>query len=319
MDRLRALEVFKAIVEHKGFSRGADALNMCHSNATRVVQDLEAELGARLFIRTTRKVSLTPFGQCFFERATVVLGSYEELTVMGKQNSKDACGCVRIEAPALFGLQRLGGMLAMFTSRHPNIDVDLQANAGDADVLSDCADLAISVDSVIPETLIARALTPLKTGLFASRAYLDRVGIPQHPRDLIAGDCMALAGRASCGDLELCENTTMNRYFIPRNGSLRANNADALIGAAIHGAGVALVPAFLAEQAHLVPVLTEWSSKPLEVHLIYRPRRLEPMRVRKLIDFLLEEFTSDATIEPQRVDFANIPKHMTESRRLMAA
>jgi DNA-binding transcriptional LysR family regulator len=74
MDRLKALEVFRAIVEHKGFSRGADALNICHSNATRVVQDLEAELGARLFIRTTRKVSLTPFGQCFFERATAVLG-----------------------------------------------------------------------------------------------------------------------------------------------------------------------------------------------------------------------------------------------------
>jgi DNA-binding transcriptional LysR family regulator len=242
---------------------------------------------------------------------------------MGKQNSKDACGCVRMEAPALFGLQRLGGMLAMFMNGHPNIDVDLQANDGDADPLSDFADLAISVDRAIPETLIARVLTPLKTGLFASRAYLDRVGVPQHPRDLIAGDCMALAGRATCGELELCERATTNRYFIPRNGSLRANSADALIGAAIHGAGVALVPSFLAEQSHLLPVLAGWSSKPLDVHLIYRPRRLEPIRVRKLVDFLLEELTdispANLTTEIQHVAFTSQPNHAMESRRLMAA
>ena len=238
MDRLKALEVFKAIVDHKGFSRGADALNVSRSIATRVVQDLEAELGARLLVRTTRKVSLTPFGQCFFERATAVIGSYEELAFMGQQNATDACGCVRIDAPALFGLQRLGGMLAIFMNENSSINVDLHANDSDANALSDFADVAISVDRVIPGTLIARALTPLKTGLYASQSYLERVGIPQHPRDLNPEDCMALASRSTCGELELFEASSAGRFAIPRNGSLRANNADALIGAAIHGAGV---------------------------------------------------------------------------------
>jgi DNA-binding transcriptional LysR family regulator len=323
MDRLKALEVFKAIVEHKGFSRGADALNISRSIATRVVQELEAELETRLFIRTTRKVSLTPFGQCFFERATAVLGSYEELAFMGKQNSKDACGCVRIDAPALFGLQRLGGILAMFMNEHPNINVDLQANDGDVDTLSDVADIAICVDRSVPESLVARALPSLATSLFASRAYLDRAGVPQHPADLIPGDCMALASRTTCGELELCQSESSERFFIPRNGSLRANNADALIGAAIHGAGVALVPTVLAQQARLMPVLTGWSCKPLDVHLLYRPRRLEPIRVRKLIDFLLEEIVDlpcdEQAPQGRKNAFSTLPRHLMESGQLIAA
>jgi len=323
MDRLKALEVFKAIVDHKGFSRGADALNVSRSIATRVVQDLEAELGARLLVRTTRKVSLTPFGQCFFERATAVIGSYEELAFMGQQNATDACGCVRIDAPALFGLQRLGGMLAMFMNENSSINVDLHANDSDANALSDFADVAISVDRVIPGTLIARALTPLKTGLYASQSYLERVGIPQHPRDLNPEDCMALASRSTCGELELFEASSAGRFAIPRNGSLRANNADALIGAAIHGAGVALVPSLLAQQAHLLPVLSGWSSRSLDVHLLYRPRRLEPVRVRKLIDYLLDELAlasiNDRISKGPTGAYMTLPSRPMESERLMAA
>jgi DNA-binding transcriptional LysR family regulator len=317
MDRLKALEVFKAIVDHKGFSRAADALNISRSITTRVVQDLEAELGALLFIRTTRKVSLTPFGQCFFERATSVIGSYEELTFMGKQNATDARGCVRIDAPALFGLQRLGGILAMFMDEHPHIDVDLHVNDHDADPLSSFADLAISVDRPIPETLVARALAPLETGLYASAAYLARAGIPRHPRDLKADDCMALASRATCGELELVDRSSGSRFLIPRNGSLRANSADVLIGAAIHGAGIAVVPSSLAQQQHLVPVLAGWTSRPLDVHMLYRPRRLEPVRVRKLIDYLTDELAPDALGEPPAT--LPFPGRSMEADRLMAA
>ncbi|PRY04454.1 LysR family transcriptional regulator [Paraburkholderia sp. BL25I1N1] len=317
MDRLKALEVFKAIVEHKGFSRGADALNVSRSIATRVVQSLETELGARLFVRSTRKVSLTPFGQCFFERATAVIGSYEELAFMGKQNSTDACGSVRIDAPALFGLQRLGGMLAMFMKDNPNIDVDLHANDNGVDALSDLADLAISVDRAAPENLIARPLRPLTTGLYASQAYLDRVGVPQHPRDVAPGDWMVLAGRTTCGEFELLEHSSSNRFLTPRNGAMRANNPDALIGAAIHGAGVALVPSRFAQKAHLVPVLPGWSSRPLEVHLLYRPRRLEPMRVRKLIDYLTDEFAYDPASDYPTQESLAI--HTTRAGRPMAS
>jgi DNA-binding transcriptional LysR family regulator len=307
MDRLKALEALKAVVDHSGFTRGAEAMNMCKSATTRLIQELETEMGVRLLIRTTRKVSLTPVGRCVYERASALLGSYEELAFMCKENVAEPSGLVRLEVPAIYGAHRLGVVLGSFVREYPKINVDLHIADSGSEVLSEGADVAISVGRCIPSSLVARQLTPLKTGLYASKQYIRSTSEITHPSQLLLANLMVHSDLTGGRPLELFNETTGASFSVAQNSSLRANHADTLVGAAIHGTGIALVPcdSVTAAQANgtLFPVLASWWPKPIDVQLVYRAPRFQPVRLRKLIEHLLQNMAKlDRRVEPARTD-----------------
>lgn len=291
MDRLKALEVLRAIVDHAGFSRAAETMQMSTSTATRLIQELEDEMGVRLLNRTTRKIALTSVGECVYQRATSLLSSYDELSFLCKESTSDPRGTVRLEVPAVFGNERLGQVLASFVANNPKINVELHVADGSGEILSDRADAAISVGRSIPSAMVARPLSGLRMGLYASRRYLQQTGMPTHPRELAQDNLMALGTEVLEQPLLLVEDLTGKNFPISTTASLRANHADALISAAVHGAGVALVPCAAVEVAEqqglLVPVLSNWWPTPIDVHLVYRSPRFQPVRVRTLIEHLL--------------------------------
>jgi DNA-binding transcriptional LysR family regulator len=264
---------------------------MAKSATTRLIQELEDEMGVRLLIRTTRKLALTSVGQTVYDRAVELIKSYEDLSFICKENVAEPSGGIRVEVSALIGLQRLGSLFSSFLDENPKIELKLHIAEKSDGILSDMADVAIAVGQCIPQSLVARPLASLQMGLFASKGYLHQRGIPEHPSELVAEDFMVLSDPTMGQCHELVEETTGAIFSVARHAPFTANHADALIGAAIHGAGIALVPRVAAEAAQrqglLIPLLGGWRPKALDVYLVYRSPRFEAIRVRKLIDHLL--------------------------------
>lgn len=298
MDRLRTLEIFKAVADKSSFVKAAESLNLSNPMVTRAVQDLEMLLGVRLLQRSTRRVSLTAEGQAVLERARVLLDSFDELAATSSLSASVVSGEIRFTAPASFGAARLGPVLAAFMAAHPKVRVDLLLTDAPLDLIDEGIDLALRVAWELPESLIARRIGDARIGVFGAPAYLRSKGMPRHPDELARHDCLVLSGVGRSAPWQFRHPVTQERIEPMVRGSLCANNAEALLSAAVHGSGLAMLPHFLAEHAvargELEPVLSQWASPALGVHLAYSSRRNQPLRVRKLIEHLAQAFSGDA-------------------------
>lgn len=292
MDRLKALAIFKSVVDQGGFSRAAASMNLSASLVTRSVQDLEAHLGVRLLLRTTRTVALTSVGTSVFERAAGVLASYDELEAFSSLSAREPNGQIRITAPAAYGRFALGQPLAAFRSRWPGVSVDLRLRDDPQDGQADDADLVLCVGPVLRSSRVARPLACIDVGLYASADYLRVHGEPAAPADLARLDALVNRHQRGAG-WSLRHRDTGACAVTPVRAVMHSTHDEVLLEAAIHGAGIAQLPAFLVDAApaaaRLRRVLADWTAAPVSVHLTYESRN-QPLAVRKLIDHLVEWF-----------------------------
>jgi DNA-binding transcriptional LysR family regulator len=247
MDRLKALEIFKAVADRGSFVKAAEALDLSTPAVSRSVQDLEKTLGVRLLQRTTRRVSLTPEGEQVLQRARGMLDAYDELAALSSEGAAQVAGEIRFKAPASFS-SWLVPALAEFTARHPKARVQLVACDMPMDLVAERIDLDLRVTRVLPDSLIARRVGDVPIGVYAAPAYLARKGTPKHPHELAEHDCLV-------------------------RGSGLALLPHFLAASAV-------------SRGELQPVLTQWPSPPLGMFLAYTSRRNLHLRVRKLIDHL---------------------------------
>jgi len=292
MERLKALEIFKAVVDHGSFTRAADATNVGTPSVSRAVQDLETMLGVQLFNRTTRRVALTTAGHAVLEHVTGMLACYEDLARVGSDAASDCAGDIRIEVPVILDTVRLATVLGRFMRASPKVRVDVRRVDHHAETLGDLADLAIIVGRAAPSSCIARRLADMPFGLYASPAWLERTAPIEHPGDVRAEACLATGAQHSLWTVS--HETSGEHASLAARAALRTNCPHALLAAAIDGAGVAIMPDTLVQAAlargELVRVLDAWRVAPLEACLVYRSRRNLPVRVRRLIEHLLEAF-----------------------------
>ncbi|WP_457332530.1 LysR family transcriptional regulator [Rhizobacter sp. P5_C2] len=291
MDRLKALAVFKSVVEHGGFSRAAVALDMSGSVVTRTVQDLEALLGVRLLLRTTRSVSPTSVGESVLERATELLASYDELEAFSSESAHEPHGLIRFAAAASYGRLHLGKALAAFRARWPRVSVDLRLRDDPVDVLADDADLALCLEGHLRQSHVARELARLDVGWFASRNFLLASGSPATPLDVSRFDCLVHRPARPAGWTFVHRDSGL-RHEVPVAGALQSTHDEVLMEAAVHGAGLVQLPLFMAEacvaEGRLCRVLRDWHADPVSLHLCYPSRRHQPLAVRKLVEHLVE-------------------------------
>jgi DNA-binding transcriptional LysR family regulator len=295
MDRLKALSIFKTIVDKGGFSPAAEALDLSRAQVTRSMQDLEALLGVQLLQRTTRRISLTGIGHDILDRASSLLDSYEELAGMSRSSASEPTGLVRMVAPTWYGHHFLGPVMAQFRARFPKVSIDLRLSDEAPDLVADGADLALCRQEDLRPSFVARRLAEAEVGVYASPCYLARKGMPHHPNDLLEHDCLRSTGLQS-GANWCFANVEGERYELSVTGSLGVNHAEMLVNLAVHGAGVVMLPTFMADKAmaegRLLRLLPDWQSAPLSLHLVYGSRRNQAMAVRRLIEHLLKSLAA---------------------------
>ena len=300
MDRLKTLEIFRAVAERRSFTQAATVLGLSNAVVTRAVQDLEQLLGTRLLHRSTRCVTPTREGEAVLARAAGVLDAFEEIAAVGRTQTAELSGDIRFTAPASLGAARLTPLLADFLEHHPQVRIDLLLTDTPLSIEAEGVDLALRIAHVLPEHVVARRIGEVAVGVYGAPSYLARRGVPREPMELATHDCLVHSGSGRSMPWRLCHPVTGACSAPPARRAFSANHVDALLAAAVHGTGLALLPRVLADplvaDGALRPVLASWACPSPGIHLVYRERKLQPLRVRRLIDHLAQAFESGALL-----------------------
>ena len=182
--------LFVRVVDEGSFSAAARFLGITPSSVSRQVSQLEDELGARLFHRTTRKQSLTETGEIYLRHARRIVADLEEARLAVRRLVDTPSGSLHVTAEADFAVAFVAPILPEFFDRYPEVQLRLSMSAGRMDLVDSGIDLAIRMGHLDDSSLIARKIAVSRSLLCASPAYLAKHGRPTHPRELEAHSCL---------------------------------------------------------------------------------------------------------------------------------
>jgi DNA-binding transcriptional LysR family regulator len=287
-DLLLALSTFKRITEIGSFSAVARETNSSHSAVTRLIGQLEAHFGVRLFHRSTRHLSLTVDGQDLLSHALRVLEAADDMEGALGNHRDSPAGLVRLGLSAGASVSLVPRLGPLF-ERYPALSVELVIRDRFADLVEERLDLAIQEGQPSDATSVARVLGTFSRIPVAAPAYLQEHGAPTHPADLATRPCIIHEGRP---------DSTVWKFSGPDGpievavaGPLRSSNEAVVHHAAVAGYGIAFLPdGFVADDirtARLCRLLAEYSSERSKFYLIYPSRRHLAPRTRVMIDFLV--------------------------------
>jgi DNA-binding transcriptional LysR family regulator len=296
MDKLRALSVFASVVERGSFAAAADHLGLSRTAASRLVMDLEAELGATLLNRTTRRVSLTQVGETYAGHARRILEQVDEADREASAQTSNPRGRLRISAPMSFGVRHVAPRLKAYMTAYPDMQLDLVLNDRLVDLADEGFDLAIRIGRLADSALIARKLASCRIVLCAAPAYLRENGEPSSLSDIAKH--VTLGYPYWAGQVAWTFAAPDGRDVrVPVKNQVWSNNGDALLNAAISGLGIILQPDFIVyealRQGKLVELFEDFRSPEVGIHALYASRAFMPVRIRSFIEFLSDSFARD--------------------------
>lgn len=289
MNRLFEAEVFVRAVEDGSLTAAAKRLGVTTSYASKLVTRLEERLGARLLVRTTRKLALTEVGQAYYERCTEAIRELEAAEQIAAEQQQAPRGTLRVTLPTAFGTMFVIGAIAEFKATWPALKLELMFLDRQVDLIGEGFDVAVRIGDLGDGRLIARRLASTDRIVMASPAYLERAGVPREPGELAGHECLLYAYHAAPGRWRL--RGPPGEAAVDVAGSMVANHATMLVEAAVRGLGLIFVPVLLAaaelKAGRLRRVLPEWSW-PTGVFAMYPPTPRVPAKTRVLVDFLVE-------------------------------
>lgn len=288
MDRFRELETFVAVVEAGSFVGAAQALRTSKAAISRLVQDLEARLGARLLHRTTRRLSLTEAGRDYHQRATQILAELEEADSAASLATRRAVGLLKINAPLSFGILHLAPLWGAFLALHPEIELDITLSDRVVDIVDEGYDVAIRISRLPDSSLICRKLATTHVVLCASPGYLNAHGNPSTLEEIAHHQVIGYS-YAALGDTWQLQGAN-GIHSVHTQPRFRANNGETCRAATLDHQGIALQPSFLIhddlKNGRLVRILPELESPELGIYAVYPSRKHLSGKVKALIDYL---------------------------------
>lgn len=292
MDMLTQINVFAAVVNKGSFVAAAEQLGMSRPMASKHLARLEYDLGIRLLNRTTRRVALTEEGRAFYDRCKDILENIDEAVREAGESQLTPRGLLRVNAPLSFGYMHLARGVAEYQKKYPEVTVELQLNDRQIDMVEEGFDLSIRIGSLSDSSLVARKLGESRLILCAAPKYLAEHGVPETPEDLAEHNCLRYT-YLEHGDLwRFTRNGQVTSVQV--GGKLDANNGDALVQAALMGAGIVMQPCYLVgerlKDGSLTRLLPAYDADILGIYAIYPENRRLPQKTRTFIDFLANYF-----------------------------
>ena len=289
MDNLYAVRLFIRVVDLGSFSKAAADLGIGQPSATKVVAQLEAQLGSRLLHRSTHGVTPTEIGLLYYEKCQLIDHHFEEAQSVAALLQSQVQGALRISSSVAFGRRVLVPLVMRFMKDHPKLQVELTFEDRYVDLVEQGIDVAIRMGRLADSTLGARFLGINPWVLVGSPAYLALRGVPHSPQDLAGHE--ALVYSTVQGDARwLFTGADGRLHPTSVRGALRSNNLSALLAAARADMGLAALPWYVAHESvqsgAVQPVLTDWSLPSQEIHAVYPSPRLVPAKVSSFIQWL---------------------------------
>ena len=294
MDRLLAMQVFERVATENGFAAAARAMDISPPVVTRVIAELEAHLGARLFHRTTRRVSLTEAGDAYLTRVRQILQDVDEADAIASAHTHELAGRLRVHTLPVLASYVIAPLLSTFRQRHPGIVVDVDIDTYRDPPIEDYDITLMGVDANFDANIVARKVTESETILIASPDYVRRKGVPKKPEDLAEHECMRLRrSDVPFRNWRLWRDSDPNDVIeVKSQPVLVANHTDTLLRAALDGAGITsialdIVAPYLT-RGEVVRVLNPWITGRLAMYAALPSRKFIPERSRVFLDYLVE-------------------------------
>lgn len=287
-DRARELAIFALVVETGSFSAAGRVLEFSPSAVSRAIDRIEARLGVRLLLRSTRTLSLTAEGQTYLQAARRILIDLEDAEQQ-IANQGVPSGRLRVSGAQSHGRLRLVPLLAEFSGLYPGILIDLSLTDKLVDVAAGEADVAIRFRPLADSPLTARKIGESPRIVVASPAYLAHSGIPRSPQDLLAHNCLNISFRRSVPDWPFRIDGEDIRIDV--KGSVETDSGEILKELALAGLGIARLATFEVtaeiEAGALVPILEDFNPGDMEqIHAVFVGGTNTPKRVRVFVDFI---------------------------------
>ena len=294
---LEGLATLAYVVEHRSLAAAAREMGVSVATVSRAVARLEERLGARLFNRTSRQISLTAFGESVVEPAMKLLRLAEEAEQTARDLSAAPRGLIRLAAPMTFGQRWVAPVLPDFFRAYPNVQIDLHLSDSVIDLVAEGFDAALRIASLPDSSLVARRLCPMGQFLVASPRYVAEHGPPTHPRELNERNCLGYAYRAR-GDVWRLSHAELGEQAITPRGSLRVTNVEALIPMVLEGLAIAELPEFIAAEflrdGRMERLLPDWSLPGGGLYFVTPTARGRPAKVEALADFLAKRLSKSS-------------------------
>lgn len=294
-NRAGEMEVFVLAAELKSFSAAGRRLRLSPSAVSKLVTRIEDRLGARLLVRTTRRLELTPEGEVYLGRARRILSDIAETERIVAEGARIVPrGPLRVNASVGFGARYILPLVPAFLALYPEIELDLTLTDGVIDVIGERTDVAIRSGPLRDSSLKARKLLESRKVVIAAPAYLEQHGTPKHPAELSTHNCLRFNFRRSMDDWPflLEDGQTVEAYDI--TGNMLVSNGAILRQLCLDGLGLGRIGRFHVEPdivaGTLVPVLDDFNPGDIEViHAVFAGHEHLAARIRAFIDFLVDE------------------------------
>lgn len=285
------LMVFTKVVETESLTRAGRTLGLPKSTVSRRISRLEDHLGVQLLHRSTRAVTVTEDGALFFEHCLRSIGVLRDGERALQSRAQHPQGVVRIAIPYVLGQALVCPLLPEFLDLYPDVRLVSVLTEDAVGLLRSGFDVALALGPLADSGLVAIKLGSAGCSVFAAPEYLERKGTPQSHVDLPRFDLLA--------------NGTLDRrhgwhlhgdgkdVMVEFTAKLVCNDLMFLRDAALLGLGIANLPSFLCHddraRGRLVTVLPGWRTSDLTVYAMFADPKALPVRVRTLIDFLVEK------------------------------
>jgi DNA-binding transcriptional LysR family regulator len=295
MDKLRQIESFAAVAARGSLTAAAQAEGVAPAVMGRRIDALEARLGVKLLVRTTRRITLTHEGSAFLEDCQRVLAQLASAEASVMAGGVKASGHLRITAPAGFGRRHVAPLVPRFLAEHPDVSLSLNLSDRVVDIINEGVDCAVRVGDLPDSSLISVRLADNRRLCVAAPSYLARRGTPQHPQELLQHDGLTLSSDASQTRGWAFRVEDQLVHLRPR-GRLDCSDGQVLHDWCLQGLGIAWRSTWEVEAdiaaGRLQALLEPFAAPPNGVYAVFPHAKHLPLRVRLWIDFLKHHYGS---------------------------
>lgn len=279
--------VFAEVVDAGGITAAAARLGLRKSTVSRRLAALEERLGTRLLERNTRRLRLTEPGREYHAHCTRLVAEARAVNRALSESRGTPRGTLRLATFSLLG-ELLTPVIADFLLRHPQVRVEVALAQAHVDLIAQEYDVALRTGPLLDSSLVAKRLGHVRTGYYASPAYLGRRGTPRSPEELAAHECVLVAEPGT--DEAWFFTGPRGARTVPVSGRLQVPSVRAGLAAARAGLGLVRLPTVLAADdvraGVLVPVLEAATPPGLPIFAVYASGRQLPPKVRAFLDTL---------------------------------
>lgn len=293
MTSIADLDIFARVARTGNMSAAGREMGLSPAVVSKRISLLEDEVGARLFQRTTRQLTLTETGEGYYKRVVDILNLVEEAQDFVSRRNTKARGVLKVTAPTSFSRQHIAPYLTDFLTRFPEIELDMHLTDDFVDIISRGFDVAIRIGELQDSSLVQKKLANDTRVIVAAPKYLEKAGTPETLGDLDFHNCLS-AGAQEFWRLQGPDG----QHQIRVKGNIRSNSAEFVREALMSGLGVGLRSLWdigpELQRGELKIVLPQYKgADTVAIYAVYPCRDFMPTKVNALIEYLSELYGAD--------------------------